>query len=222
MYQNKHQSDPNSVLHSIGATQGMGAAAQPKVTTDTTTEICPTQCAQPIATNPADEEPSSPHILKLMIPEDQDLSDSEDILQTTIESAKQIQQLAERLKQNQSELAAKEASLDAATIAAQAQLTIEKRLSQLQQQTAQVRLQQRQVMQLQSSIVESHEATKIAIEQLVASELTDATTLQQMKSIQFEVSERFDYISLRWQQLHDLLENQRILHQATRQLRDAA
>ena len=227
MYQNKHQSDPNSVLHSIGATQGMGAAAQPKVTTDTTTEICPTQCAQPIAANPADEKPISPHILKLMIPEDQEAYESEDILQTTIESAKQIQQLAERLKQNQSELAAKEASLDAAiqnqaTIAAQAQLTIEKRLSQLQQQTAQVRLQQRQVMQLQSSIVESHEATKIAIEQLVASELTDATTLQQMKAIQFEVSERFDYISLRWQQLHDLLENQRILHQATRQLRDAA
>ena len=92
MYQNKHQSDPNSVLHSIGATQGMGAAAQPKVTTDTTTEICPTQCAQPIATNPADEEPSSPHILKLMIPEDQEACESEDILQTTIESAKQIQQ----------------------------------------------------------------------------------------------------------------------------------
>ena len=205
----------------------MGTTPLPKVAVDTTTEINSNQCVQPMHADPVNQEPTSPLILKLMVPEDQAPCDSEDILQTTIESAIQIQQLAERLKQNQSELAAKEASLDASiqeqeTIAAQDQLAIEKRLSQLQQQTSQVRLQQRHVMQLQSSIIESHEATKIAIEQLVSSELTDATTLQQMKAIQFEVSERFDYISLRWQQLHDLLEKQRILRQATRRLRDAA
>jgi len=181
--------------------------------------------AQP-PVEPDETQYDRPTTLKLMVPEEDGPAGSEDILQSTIESAKQIQQLAERLKRNQLELVAKEANLRASideqeSIANQAQLKIERRLSQLQQQTAQVRLQQRHVMQLQSSLVKSHEATKIAIEQLVASELTDATTLGHMKAIQYEVTERFDYLSQRWQHLHDILENQRIQHRAT-QGRDAA
>lgn len=170
----------------------------------------------------------SPPTLKLVVPEADLPSDHpDDILQTTIESAKQIQQLAERLRQNQAELATKEAKLAASMAdqeanATRAEQEIERRLSQLQQQTAQVRLQQRNVMHLQTSLLKSHKASKIAIEQLVASELTDATTLQHMKAIQNEVSERFDYISLRWQHLFRLLENQRIQHQATQGLRDVA
>ena len=186
---------------------------------------------QPAATETLVELDSVPYdhppTLKLMVPEDDCPAGSEDILQSTIESAKQIQQLAERLKQNQSELVAKEANLQAAIdeqegIANQAQLKIERRLSQLQQQTAQVRLQQRHVMQLQSSLVKSHEASKIAIEQLVSSELTEAATLQQMKTIQYEITERFNYLSRRWQYLYDMLENQRVQFQATQEIRDVA
>ena len=179
-------------------------------------------------THLSNDELASPPTLKLMVPEaDLPSYDPDDILQTTIESAKQIQQLAERLKRNQAELAAKEARLKASiayheTIATQAQQTIEKRLCQLQQRTAQVRLQQRHVMHLQTSLVESHEASKIAIEQLVASELTDAATLQHMKAIQHEISERFDYNSRHWQHLFELLENQRVQQQATQGLRDVA
>ena len=181
-----------------------------------------------VEVQPLTEEQTSPPILRLMVPEaDLPSYNPDDILQTTIESAKQIQQLAERLKQNQAELATKEAKLEASiadrkAMASREEQKIEKRLSQLQQQTAQVRLQQRQVMHLQTSLVASHEASKIAIEQLVASELTDATTLQHMKAIQHEVSERFDYISLRWQHLFQLLENQRVQQKATQGLRDAA
>jgi len=170
----------------------------------------------------------SPPILKLMVPEADFPSDyPDDILQTTIESAKQIQQLAERLRQNQAELASKEAKLEALMVdqeasATQAEQEIERRLSQLQQKTAQVRLQQRNVMHLQTSLLKSHEASKIAIEQLVAAELTDATTLQQMKAIRNEVSERFDYMSFRWQHLFQLLENQRVQLQAEQSLRDVA
>ena len=186
---------------------------------------------QPLAVQTPVEPDSAqydyPPTLKLMVPEDDVPVGSEDILQSTIESAKQIQQLAERLKLNQSELAAKEANLQAAIdeqagIANQAQLKIERRLSQLQQQTSQVRLQQRHVMQLQSSLVKSHEASKIAIEQLVSAELTEAATLQHMKTIQYEVTERFNYLSRRWQQLYDMLENQRVQYQATQEIRDVA
>ena len=186
---------------------------------------------QPLAVQTPVEPDSAqydyPPTLKLMVPEDDVPVGSEDILQSTIESAKQIQQLAERLKLNQSELAAKEANLQAAIdeqagIANQAQLKIERRLSQLQQQTSQVRLQQRHVMQLQSSLVKSHEASKIAIEQLVSAELTEAATLQHMKTIQYEVTGRFNYLSRRWQQLYDMLENQRVQYQATQEIRDVA
>ena len=209
--QNKHQSDPNCFLRSIGATQGIGGESGRQ------------SAAVELGATPCDYPPT----LKLMVPEDHRPVGSEDILQSTIESAKQIQQLAERLKLNQAELAAKEASLQAAineheSVASQAQLNIERRLSQLQQHTSQVRLQQRHVMQLQSSLVESHEATKIAIEQLVSSELTDATTLEHMKSIQYEVTERFDYLSMRWQHLYRMLESQRVQNQATQGMRDAA
>ena len=200
-------------MRSIGATQGVGSVPQGGAT------------ESPV--EPDSVQNNHPPTLKLMVPEDHGPAESEDILQSTIESAKQIQQLAERLKQNQSELAAKEANLQAAieeqeSTAHQAQLKIERRFSQLQQQTAQVRLQQRHVMQLQSSLVKSHEASKIAIEQLVSSEFTDAMTLQQMKTIQYEVTERFNYLSQRWQQLYDMLENQRVQYQATQEIRDAA
>ena len=215
LQQAKHRSDPNSVLRSIGATQGTGALPE--------AETLSISKAQRLT-----EEPTSPPTLKLMVPEaDLPSYDPDDILQTTIESAKQIQQLAERLKQNQAELANKEAKLETSiadhkATSTQAQKKIEKRLSQLQQQATQVRLQQRHVMHLQTSVVKSHQASKIAIEQLVTSELTDATTLQQMKAIQHEISDRFDYISLRWQHLFQLLENQRVQQQATRDLRDVA
>ena len=217
--QDKYRSDPNSVLRSIGAAQGVGGWPQTGTASTARSEF---------EARPRTEEPASPPTLKLMVPEAELPSyDPNDILQTTIESAKQIQQLAERLKQNQAELATKEARLEASIVdqkvtAAHAQLEVEKKLSQLQQQTAQVRLQQRHVMHLQTSLVESHEASKIAIEQLVASELTDATTLQHMKAIQHEISERFDYTSLRWQHLFRLLENQRVEQQATQGLRDVA
>ncbi len=191
----------------------MGATSDP-VVTETPVEVESTQY-------------DYPPTLRLMVPEDHVPAESVDILQSTIESAKQIQQLAERLKQNQAELAAKEAALQASideqeSVAVQAQLTIERRMSQLQQQTSHVRLQQRHVMQLQSSLVKSHEASKIAIEQLVSSELTDASTLQHMQAIQYEVSEGFDYLSARWQHLYEMLEKQRIQHQATRGIRDVA
>ena len=77
-------------------------------------------------------------------------------------------------------------------------------------------------MQLQLSLVKSHEASKIAIEQLVSSELTEAATLQQMKTIQYEITERFNYLSRRWQYLYDMLENQRVQYQATQEIRDVA
>ena len=170
---------------------------------------------------PSSDIDDSPPTLKLMVPEADFSSDnSEDILQTTIESAKQIQQLAERLKQNQAEIANKEAELEASIARqhaseAKAVQSIEIKLSQLQQRTAQVRLQQRNVMQLQETLLKSHEASKIAIEQLVASEPTDATKLQNMKAIQYEVSERFDEILVRWNQLLQKLEKQQVRYQGT-------
>lgn len=211
-----YDSNPQNVLRSIGASGGAGAASNGLAN----------------KTSGSDANPTVPSLRLMVEPEHARGglgcdADQDDILQSTIESAKQIQQLASRLKQTQNELAARESRLQMSVEAhevsvLQQQHVVDRHLSQLQQHTSQVRLQQRQVMKLQSAIVNSNEATKIAIEQLVSSELTDATTLQHMKAIQHELTDRFDFISRRWKHLFELLENQRVQLEAEESFRDAA
>lgn len=211
-----YDSNPQNVLRSIGASGGAGAASNGLAN----------------KTSGSDANPTVPSLRLMIEPEHARdglgcEADQDDILQSTIESAKQIQQLASRLKQTQNELAARESRLQMSVEAhevsvLQQQHVVDRHLSQLQQHTSQVRLQQRQVMKLQSAIVNSNEATKIAIEQLVSSELTDATTLQHMKAIQHELTDRFDFISRRWKHLFELLENQRVQLEAEESFRDAA
>lgn len=211
-----YDSNPQNVLRSIGASGGAGAASN--------------ELAEKTSCSGAGQSVPS---LRLMVDPESDNSGltseahEEDILQSTIESAKQIQQLASRLKQTQNELAARESrlqlSVDAHEVSVrQQQHVVDRHLSQLQQHTSQVRLQQRQVMKLQSTIVQSNEATKIAVEQLVSSELTDATTLQHMQAIQHELTDRFDFISRRWKHLFELLEDQRVQLETEENWRDAA
>lgn len=221
---NSYDSNPQNVLRSIGASGGVGASSN-DLGRATGSAVAFQNEQQPF-------NETVPPLRLMVVPDSShagasDESPEDDILQSTIESAKQIQQLASRLKQTQSELAARESNLDASIDAHEAsvrhqQHVVDRHLSQLQQHTSQVRLQQRQVMQLQSAIVQSNDATKIAIEQLVSGELTDATTLQHMKAIQHELTDRFDFISRRWKHFFNLLENQRVQLEAAESTRDAA
>ncbi|MEL7497245.1 MAG: hypothetical protein AAFN77_06510 [Planctomycetota bacterium] len=141
-----------------------------------------------------------------------------DILQSTVESAQQIQQLAIRLDRVKTELVEKEQSLHARicswkTTVEEQEQAFEKRCLQLQQQSAQARLQQRHLMQLQNDIVRSYEAAKTAISSIVDDQAQGQNGFQltqQMKSLQQELGSRFDYIARRWDHLFRLLENQRV------------
>jgi flagellar biosynthesis GTPase FlhF len=194
-----------SVLQSIGAGQGQGLDNQ---------SFSPAFEA-PIAASSREAAPFP----KLMVePEAVDETQQpgpEDLLHSTIESAKQIQQLAQRLDRRESELDQREQQLDneqqrlsAATKSNDASL--DRRWNQLQQQAAQVRLQQQHVMQLQSDIVGSYEAAKVAIESGITTEGVNRQLLEDLKQLQYELGPRFDYISRRWQYLYRLLENQRL------------
>ncbi len=191
-----------SVLQSIGAGQGQGLI-------------------NPKSSSRRDVDRGNLRFPKLMIEPEAEPDEAtpgstpEDLLHSTIESAKQIQQLAQRLDQRETELDQRQQQLEAeqqrlsATTRSQ-DAALDRRWNQVNQQAAQIRLQQQHVMQLQSDILRSYEAAKIAIESGITTECVDRQVLQDLKQLQHELGPRFDYISRRWQHLHRLLENQRL------------
>ena len=130
-----------------------------------------------------------------------------------IESAEQVQQLAQRLGETENDLKAREADLEKRIESWNQRMQwletdFEFKLSQLQQQASQVRCQQLNLMQLQTDIVKSHEATKKAIETLVAQSGGDAKTIETLKALKYQLSGRFEYIARRWEHLAGLLQSQ--------------
>ena len=138
----------------------------------------------------------------------------EGFLASCIESAEQVQQLAKRLNESEDELQAREAGLEQRIQTwnervESLETDLELKLSQLQQQSSQVRCQQLNLIQLQTDIVKSHEATREAIETLVVESGSDAKTVATLKALKYQLSGRFDYIARRWEHLAGLLLSQR-------------
>ena len=132
-----------------------------------------------------------------------------------MESAKQIQQLAHRLSERKAELDHDQRSFEREKerweqSREQGDAILEHRSSQVQQHATQVRIQQRHVMQLQSKIVASYEAAKIAIESIVTAEAVDRDLRDQLNQLKFELGPRFDEIRRQWQHLFRRLENQQL------------
>ena len=83
-----------------------------------------------------------------------------DVIENQIESAKQVQQLASRLKENEAELNRRADELESriaqwTDTQREQESLIEKRLCELSQQSSQVKCQQLHLMQLQTDIVKS-------------------------------------------------------------------
>lgn len=240
-------SNPQSVLNSIGAGQGTfgPVAVGPSQQTRTYVEAPPTLKivraseleaadeqveAQQVEVEPAEVEQVGQRTGQANAETTSrfsgDVADqtNDDILMSTIESAKQIQQLAMRLEQFQSELVERERDLEVQNrqwqvAVQQSEVEFDRRVGQLQQQTAQTRLQQRHVMQLQSDVVQSYEAAKIAIEGIVISD-ADLTLHANMQALKQELGSRFDYVARRWEHLHGLLEIQRAQLDAAQSIDD--
>lgn len=204
-------SNPGSVLKSIGATTV--AEFQADCLESETKQTPAAQTSVRGTTESFRAIESSPEVL-LRINPDTHPQEAEDIMQSTIESALQVQQLAARLQANEVSLMKRETELEARIKAwdheVQSQQTeFENRLNQLQQQASQVRCQQLHVMQLQTDIVKSYDAAKQAIEILVSENGTDVETISTLKKLKYEISGRFDYISRRWAHLAKLMQGQR-------------
>ena len=160
-----------------------------------------------------------PRLIKLRInpethPEFNGQDSVEGFLDSCIESAEQVQQLAKRLSESENELQIREAELEKRIEmwnerVGSFETEFERKLNQLQQQSSQVRCQQINLMQLQTDIVKSHEATREAIETLVVESGSDAKTVATLKALKYQLSGRFDYIARRWEHLSELLLSQR-------------
>lgn len=135
------------------------------------------------------------------------------VIESQIESAKQVQQLASRLRENELELNRRADELEARIqqwneTQIEQESVIEKKLNALSQQSSQVKCQQLHLMQLQTDIVKNQEAMRAAIEMIVESD-SDITTMAAMKTLKQELSGRFDFIARRWQHLSNLMQHQR-------------
>ena len=141
------------------------------------------------------------------------------MLESCVESAEQIQQLAKLLMENKAQLKQQESDLNSRIEDWEFKVKVQQdriklKLNQLEQQSAQVRCQQLHLMQLQTDIVKSHEASKAAIETLVTEAGSDHQTVATLKALKYQISGRFDYIARRWEHLSRIMHNQRDQHAA--------
>lgn len=207
--------NPASVLSAISASQGNIIEQRGRETKIIETRIVDSQPVEVEVTGQPDmqDQPSAPRI-KLHIDSATNVETVEQVLESCVESAEQVQQLARRLGQNKNVLREREADLNLRIKDWDARVRdqeseFEKKLSQLEQQASQVRCQQLHLMQLQTDIVKSHEATRQSIESLVVEAGSDQKTISTLQTLKYELSGRFDYIARRWEHLSKLMQSQR-------------
>jgi len=143
------------------------------------------------------------------------------ILESVVESASQIQQLAERLAIKEDELYQNEELLELRISEWEAATEVhekdyELRIQHLSQQASQVSTQQLHLMKLQSDIVKSYDAVRAAIETLLGNPENKDDVSAACKTLKFELSGRFDYIAHRWEHLSELMKKLRLTQQAER------
>jgi len=143
------------------------------------------------------------------------------ILESVVESASQIQQLAERLSLKEDELYQNEEQLERRiseweTATGIHEKDYEMRVQHLSQQASQVSCQQLHLMKLQSDIVKSYDAVRVAIETLLEHPENEGDVLAACKALKFELAGRFDYIAHRWEHLSGLMKKTQLTQQAER------
>ena len=208
-------SNPASVLQKIAASQGNIIEQRGRETKIVEKRI--------VGRNPIEVEPAEPPSeqdhqtlpsIKLHVDSGTRVETVEQVLESCVESAEQVQQLARRLVQNENVLRDREADLDQRIKdwdrhVREQESEFDKKLNQLEQQASQVKCQQLHLMQLQTDIVKSHEATKQSIESLVVEAGTDQKTITTLQALKYELSGRFDYIARRWEHLSKLMQSNR-------------
>ena len=216
-------SDPRSVLRAISGNSSCqlnDSSSKPEERIDETTDASASVKLKPLRIDP-DTNPIVPRL------SEESLDAWNGSEEAPIESVQQIQQLAIRLKQSETELDQRESELnermrklDQTTL--KQQKLFDEEQSRIDQQSSQVRCQQLHLMQLQTDIVKSHEATKAAVEALVRPSQTDQEIIAAFKALNYELGGRFDYITRRWEHLAELMNRDRVQNIATRSIDDSA
>jgi len=135
----------------------------------------------------------------------------DDQLDQPLEVPLQISELTSHLKRRRDELIEKEQNLNQKITSWQASLDARgadnsDRESQLQVREKQLRSLQFHLLQMQNDIIDSQLSMEGVIEHFENTESDEYMKLA-VEMLRFEVLDRFDYISKRWEMLHGKLEN---------------
>lgn len=135
----------------------------------------------------------------------------DDQLDQPLELPQQVAELAGHLKRRQTELSAKEMALNEtieswrSSVDAQGAANAS-RERQLKGREQQLRSLQFHLLQVQNDVIDSQLAMEEVIEHFENCE-SDQHLHLALELLRFEVLERFDYLSKRWELLHERLEN---------------
>ena len=135
----------------------------------------------------------------------------DDHLDQPLEVPLQIAELTSHLKRRRDQLVEKEQNLNAKITSWQASMDARgaantDRESELRIREKQLRSLQFHLLQMQNDVIDSQLAMEGVIEHFENTESDEYMKLA-LELLRFEVLDRFDYISKRWELLHDKLEN---------------
>jgi len=135
----------------------------------------------------------------------------DDNLDQPLEIPMQVAELTNHLKRRRDALQAKEESLNAKIASWQTSMDFRGAASSDQERRLQLREQQLKslqfhLLQMQNDIIDSQLSMEDVIEHFENTESDEYMKLA-LEMLRFEVLDRFDYISQRWEMLHSKLEN---------------
>lgn len=135
----------------------------------------------------------------------------DDNLDQPLEVPQQIVELTGHLKRRRDELVAKEANLKERIASWQTSMDVRSAANSDHERELQVREQQLKrlqyhLLQMQNDIIDSQLSMEGVIEHFENTESDEYMQLA-LEMLRFEVLDRFDYISKRWEMLHGKLEN---------------
>lgn len=135
----------------------------------------------------------------------------DDNLDQPLEVPQQIAELTGHLKRRRDALVAKEASLNERIASWQSSMDVRSAANSDHERELQIREQQLKrlqfhLLQMQNDIIDSQLSMEGVIEHFENTESDEYMQLA-LEMLRFEVLDRFDYISKRWEMLHSKLEN---------------
>lgn len=154
------------------------------------------------------QQPSGPTHLRLHIDSDIEV-EADDQLDLAHPPTKQVEQLIRHLREQQKQLAQREADLqsqaqhwDEQVLASKAHL--QSRTAEIKQQATQVQQQQLHLARLQQNLIDSQTALRTVIERIVSDSEPGKLKIE-LIALRDELDQRFEQIAVRWERFAKFL-----------------